>query len=78
MISYVALALTLTLSKRQNFGHDQIESICRQKINVAQMMISVFDRIEKIVGKGENACCQHFLLFPQHFQKGMLLVGIVW
>ena len=29
------------------------------------MMIFVFDRIENIVGKGENASHQHFLLFPQ-------------
>ena len=29
----------------------------------------VFDRIENIAGKGENAGNQHFLLFPQCFQK---------
>ena len=27
------------------------------------MMIHVFDRVENIVGKGENASYQHFLLF---------------
>ena len=46
------------------------------------MMIFVFDRVENIVGKGENAGYQHFLLFPQCFQKafysGSLQVGIVW
>ena len=26
-------------------------------------------RIENIAGKGENAGYQHFLLFPQYFQK---------
>ena len=31
-------------------------------------MISVFDRIENIVGKGENAGYQHFLLFPLCFE----------
>ena len=45
-------------------------------------MISVFDMIENIVGKGENAGYQHFLLFQQCFQKasslGSLKVGIVW
>ena len=35
-------------------------------------MISVFDREENIVGKGENAGYQHFLLFPQCFQKDSL------
>ena len=29
----------------------------------------VFGRVENIVGKGENAGYQHFLLFPQCFQK---------
>ena len=31
-------------------------------------MISVFDKVENIVVKGENAGNQHFLLFPQCFQ----------
>ena len=42
----------------------------------------VFDRVENIVGKGENAGNQHFLLFYPCFQKclssGSLKVGIVW
>ena len=33
----------------------------------------VFHRIENIMGKVENAGCQHFLLFPQCFQKGFFL-----
>ena len=37
--------------------------------NVAKMMIFVFDRLENIVEKGENAGYQHFLPFPQGFQK---------
>ena len=35
-------------------------------------MISVFDSVENIVGKGENAGYQHFLLFPQCFEKASL------
>ena len=46
------------------------------------MMISLLDRLENIVGKGENAVLQHLLLFPQCFQKtsfpGILNVRIVW
>ena len=45
------------------------------KINVAQIMIPVFDRVENIVGKGENAGYQHFLLFPQCFQKASFFGG---
>ena len=33
------------------------------------MVIFVFDRVENIVGKGENAGYQQFLLFPKCFQK---------
>ena len=38
--------------------------------------------IENVVGKGENAGYQHFLLYPQCFLKasytGLLKVVIVW
>ena len=37
--------------------------------NAAEMMISVFYMVENIVGKGENAGYQHFLLFPRCFQN---------
>ena len=37
-------------------------------LNVAVMMISLYDRVENMVGKGENAGYQHFLLFPPCFQ----------
>ena len=33
----------------------------------------VFERVENIVGKGENAGNQHFLLFQQCFQKASFL-----
>ena len=50
------------------FLPDQIESNCRRQIKCCKNIFSVFDRIENIVGKGENAGHQHFLLFPQCFQ----------
>ena len=59
----------------------KLKTFAGDKINVAQMMISVFDWVENSVGKGENAGYQHFLLFPR-FQKasfsGVLKVKIVW
>ena len=33
-------------------------------LNVAKMMISLFDRAENTVEKGENVGYKHFLLFP--------------
>ena len=51
-------------------------------MNIGKMMIYVVDRSENIVGKGENAVYQHFLLFPQCFRRafssGVLKVRIVW
>ena len=65
------------------FNLVQIESNCRrQKKKVLEKIIFVFDRVENIVGKGQNAGYQHFLLFPQCFQKAfysrLLKVGIMW
>ena len=42
------------------------------KINVIYVKNLVLGRAENIVGKGENAGYQHFLLFPQCFQKASL------
>ena len=39
-------------------------------------------KVEKILGKDENACYQHFLLFPPYFPNscstGSLKVVVVW
>ena len=40
------------------------------KINVTRKLKFNFGRVENIVGKGENAGYQHFLLFPTMFSKG--------
>ena len=45
------------------------------------MIISVFDRVENIVGKGENVGYQHFLLFQQCFEKASvpdMSKGVMW
>ena len=51
------------------------------KVNETQNLKFVLGRVDNIVGKGENGGYQHFLLFPQCFQKpsstGLLKVGIV-
>ena len=40
-------------------------------------MISVLDREENIVRKGENDGYQHFLIFPKCFQNEAFFLGIV-
>ena len=69
-------------------SHDNILDVTKfkafadDKFIVSRMMISLIDRVENTVGKGENAGYLHFLLFPQCFLKpsclGLLKVGIVW
>ena len=58
----------------KTFADDKIKAIKKMKF--------VLQRIKNIVRKGENAGYQHFLHFPQCFQKpslsGSLKVGIVW
>ena len=66
----------LVLTKLKVFADD--------KFNVAKMMISLFDSLENIVGKGENAGYQHFSPFPTMFSKSLCFrvvtvkIGIVW
>ena len=60
----------------------KLKAYADDKLNIVKMMISLFNKVENTVEKGENAGCQHFLLFPQCFQKpfslGSFKVGIVW
>ena len=52
-----------------------------EKLKLAEKLKFVSGRVEKFLGKGQNAGYQHLLLFPQCFQKAYILglkVGIVW
>ena len=54
----------LDLSKLKAFADDTL--------NMPQMTKFVYDRIENIVEKGENAGYQHFLLFPANIFCSLL------
>ena len=60
----------------------KLKTFADDKINLNKISKLALGRVENIVGKGENAGNQHFLLFQQCFQKASLLrmfkVGIVW
>ena len=79
---YFSLFIIKLFAKQKDYAPPhQIESICIRQINVAKKPISLFDREENNVGKGENAGYQHFLIFPLCFQKASFLgikVAIVW
>ena len=59
--------------KTRHFSLVQIEAFADDKVKVTQNILFVFQRVEKknpfenIVGKGENADNQYFLLSPQCF-----------
>ena len=63
-------------------GWTKLKAFADDNSNVIQMAQYFHDRVEKIVGKGESAGYQHFLHFPQCFQKASmpksLKVEIVW
>ena len=78
-----------TIQSINHFPSDKILALTKLKafadnkiIIVIQKLKFVLGRVENIVGKGENAGYQHFLLFPQCFLKlsfpEVLKVGIVW
>ena len=50
----------------------KLKAFADDKLNIVKMMISLYDRVEKAVEKGENAGYQHFLFFPQCFQSRLL------
>ena len=60
----------------------KLKAFADHKLNVAEMVIFLFDSAENTVGKGENAAYQHFLLLPEFLPKlsalGLLKVRIVW
>ena len=70
------------------FPHDKIldqnklKAFADDKLNVTKMIISVFDRVENIMGKGDIACTISFSFSPQCFQKASFLDSskgvIVW
>ena len=51
----------------------KLEASAEEKISKAKTLKLVYGRVENIMGKGENAGYQHFLLFPQCFQKSFSL-----
>ena len=73
-----------SLSHNKILDQSSLKDFADDKINVTYRYVTnfVMGRVENIVGKGENAGYQHFLLFPQCFRKaslsGSLKVGIEW
>ena len=60
----------------------KLKAFADNKMNLPEKLKPGLGQVENIVGKGQSAGYQHFLLFLQCFQKpslsGTLKVGIVW
>ena len=60
----------------------KLKAFSDHKIKVAEKMKIVLEGVQNIVGKGENAGYQHFLLFTRCFLKssvsGSVKVRILW
>ena len=54
----------LTLHQTTNLDLSKMKAFEDDKINVTQKLKFALGILENIVGKGENAVYQHFLLFP--------------
>ena len=70
-----------SLPNNKILDQSKLKALADDKINVTEKLKFVSGRVENSMGKGENAGYQHFLLFPQCFQKvsytGLLKVVIV-
>ena len=59
----------------KSFPHDKIldktklKAFADDKSNLSKMIISVFDRVENIVGKGEIACTSNFSFSHNVFKR---------
>ena len=58
-----------TLPNNQFLDYSKLKALADDKINTTQKLKFDLDRVDNIVGKGENAGHQYFLPFSECFQK---------
>ena len=78
----IFLRVRNSLPNKKVLDWSKCKAFADDKMNVTIKFKFVLGWVENIVGKGENAGYQHFLLFLQCFQKasfaGLLEDGIGW
>ena len=55
----------------QFLGWFKLKAFANCTLNLSEIIAFVCESVENLVGKGENAGHQHFLLFPQDFQRAV-------
>ena len=72
----------LPFTKQKFSDWSNFKAFADYKINVAEKLKFVLRQAENILGKGEDAGYQHFLLLPQCSQdpssSGLHKVGVIW
>ena len=58
-----------SLSNNKILDHSKFKELADDKINATKKLKFVKGMAENILGKGENAGYQHFILFPKCFHK---------
>ena len=53
----------------KSLDQTKLKAFADDKLNVTKMIISVFDRVENIVGKGEIACTSNFSFSHNVFKR---------
>ena len=62
-----------SLTNNKNIQLPKLKTFVDDNLSGIHMVGGVFNRVGNIVGKGENAGYQHFLLFQQGFQTASSL-----
>ena len=62
--------------KRKVLDSSKLKAFADKKIDLNEISKLILGRVENVVGKGENAVHQHFLLFRQNFQKPPLFESL--
>ena len=82
LVTSISYFFVNSLPNNKFLDWSKLKAFADNKIKLAEKLQFDLGRVENIVGKGENAGYQHFLLFLQCFQKASILqslkVGTVW
>ena len=57
------------ITRQQNLDQTKLKAFADDKLNVTKMIISVIDRVENIVVKGEFACTSSFSFSHNVFKR---------
>ena len=69
MLVVVIIYRVNPLPDNKSLASSKLKAFSGENFKFAYMVQFFFDRVEKNVGKGGNAGCQHFLSFQHSFQK---------